>query len=386
MPDPQGLERVKNLIIRYYRKNQVNAPDRVGEREFGVGTFERKIANRHMSFKNAMDLNKYLSREGPPYVSYSNSYYDNPDWRPMEKKGWKGAELVFDLDVTDMDLKCQKVHGKGWICKECLASVREETLKLVEEFLVPDFGFDKGKIKVNFSGNRGYHVHVNEESVISLTGRERKEITDYIAGIGMEMNEFFPTLGMKGKSLIGPKPSDRGWRRRMATQFIASLNAGPEALQDLGIDDKMARMLYKKRALIQMGINNGNWDMVYIKNKADFWRKILENQTIKQSDKIDRNVTNDVSHLIRLPGTIHGETGLVAKELNSASELADYDPMTKAIAFGEGYFKIKVKTDFPLFMNGMKFGPYAESVQSLPIYAAVYLYLKGFATIIDTTG
>ncbi len=386
MPDPQGLERVKNLITRFYRKNPVDGPDRIAEREFGVGTFDRKIATRHMSFRSAMELNRYLSIEAPPYVSYSNSYYRNPDWRPMERKGWIGAELVFDLDVTDMNLKCQVVHGKKWVCEQCFEAVRAETLKLIEDFLVPDFGFDRKRIRVNFSGNRGYHVHVNEDNVIGLDGNARKEITDYIAGIGIEMNEFFPTLGMRGKSLVGPRPTDKGWRRRMATHFVASLNAGPQAMKELGIDQKTARMLYRKRALIQMGINNGNWDMVYIKNKAEFWKRIIENQTIKQSDKIDRNVTNDVSHLIRLPGTIHGETGLVARELGSVNELASYDPMKSAIAFPEGDLKIKVKTDFPLFMNGMRFGPYAESVQRLPMYAAVYLYLKGFATIIDTTG
>ena len=53
-------------------------------------------------------------------------------------------------------------------------------------------------------------------------------------------------------------------------------------------------------ALVEMGIRNGNWDMVYIKNKADFWKSVIEKQAVAQSDRIDKNVTNDTGHMIRL--------------------------------------------------------------------------------------
>ncbi len=300
----------------------------------------------------------------------------------MEQKGWLGAELVFDLDSTDMNLPCQKGHGRGWVCRNCFNSVKAETMKLVEDFLIPDFGFSQKEISINFSGNRGYHVHVNDKATLSLDGNARKEITDYISGIGVEMQDFFPTLGMRGKSLSGPKQTDRGWGGKMARHFLAIADKGVEAMMELGIEKQTANVIFRKKALIQMGINSGNWDMVYIKNKADFWKKIMENLTIKQSDRIDRNVTNDTSHLIRLPNSLHGETGLIAKTVGGVSELEKFDPMKDAIAFRRGELTISANTNFEIYMNGLKFGPYGGNIK-VPIYVGVYLYLKGYAKILE---
>ncbi len=382
MLDEQGISFVKKLISDYYRSSYRIGPDRMEQREFGAGNFERKIAFRHLSFPNSEELRRYLVRESPPYVSYSSSYYRFPAGRPMEAKGWLGAELVFDLDATDINLPCQKTHGRGWVCRNCLDSVKAETIKLVDEFLIPDFGFSSGEISINFSGNRGYHVHVSDKATYSLNSAERKEITDYIAGIGVEMQEFFPTLGMRGKSLTGPKPSDKGWAGKMARHFLAIMDKGTDAMMELGIDRQTANMIYKKRALIQLGINSGNWDMAYIKNKADFWKRILENLTIKQSDRIDRNVTNDTSHLIRLPNTIHGETGLIAKVVGRVSDLERFDPMKDAIAFRRGEMKISANTNFEIYMNGLRFGPYGGNIK-VPIYVGIYLYLKGYAKLLE---
>ncbi len=384
MVDEKGIAFVKGLFSDYYRNSRGIGPDRTGQREFGAGSWdvERKIAFRHLSFPNPDELRRYLAREAPPYMSYSSSYYRFPAGRPMETKGWLGAELVFDLDATDMNLQCQKSHGKDWICRNCLNSVKAETIKLVDEFLIPDFGFSQKELSINFSGNRGYHVHVSDKAVLSLDSAARKEITDYIAGIGVEMQEFFPTLGMRGKSLTGPKPTDRGWAGKMARYFLAIMEKGVEPMMELGIEKQTANMIYKKRALIRLGINNGNWDMVYIKNKADFWKRILDNLTIKQSDRIDRNVTNDTSHLIRLPNTIHGETGLAARVVGSVSDLERFDPMKDAIAFRRGEMKISANTNFELYMNGLKFGPYGGNIR-VPIYVGIYLYLKGYAKLLE---
>ena len=149
----------------------------------------------------------------------------------------------------------------------------------------------------------------------------------------------------------------------------------------MGIDREMATKLYRKKSLIEMGIKNGNWDMVYIKNKADFWKGIIEKQAITQSDKIDKNVTNDTSHLIRLPNTIHGGSGLLAKKLDRPRALYQFDPMKDAIAFKKGDVRISAKTDYELIMNGQKYGPYGGEI-NVPMYVGMYLNLKGYAKLL----
>lgn len=375
---------VSKLIREYYKSADSIAPDKINAREFGAGTFERKIAYRHMLFPNESEFKKFLVEKAPPYLSYSGAYYKRPDGRPMENKGWLGAELVFDLDVTDMNLTCQWEHGRSWVCPICLDSVKGETVKLIEDFLIPDFGFSPNELEINFSGNRGYHVHIKKESILKLDGNGRKQISDYISGNGVEIERLFPTIGQRGVKLIGPKPTDKGWKGKVARNLIANLEKGTDNLLAMGIDKTTAKNLYNKRALIEMGINNGNWDMVYIKNKAEFWKKILTNQAIAQSDRIDKNVTRDPTHLIRLPGSIHGETGLTAKKVASLSDLSKFEPMKEAIAFKKDEITITATSKEKLVIDGQTFGPFKAEKVTLPVYAGIYLALKGLASIYTT--
>ena len=48
-----------------------------------------------------------------------------------------------------------------------------------------DFGFSADELHVFFSGHRGYHVHVEDEAVRSLDAMARKEIVDYVTGLGL---------------------------------------------------------------------------------------------------------------------------------------------------------------------------------------------------------
>ncbi len=377
--DTQHDHQTITSLIREYYASAAIAPYKTESREFGVGTFERKIMYRHLSFQSPSDLNAYLTEKGPPYVSYSSAYYARPSSRPMETKGLLGSELVFDLDATDMKLPCQSVHGRSWVCGICLDSVKAETIKLAEDFLMRDFGFTEKELGINFSGNRGYHIHIKKESVLGLGAAERKQISDYIAGNGLDIELLFPTMGQRGVRLIGPKPTDKGWKGRLARGTVSLLEKSPEELASMGIDRKEAANLHSKRALIAMGIKSGNWDMVYIKNKAAFWKLTLSKQAISQSDRIDGNVTNDPSHLIRLPDSIHGETGLTSKRINSLADLARFEPLSDAVAFAKGEVNVIAESPDEFTMNGRSFGPYHAEKVEIPSYAGIYLVLKGRA-------
>lgn len=371
------------LIREYYKGVAPRdiAPQHIERREFGFGDFERTIAFRHMAFDNETKLHSYLVENAPAFVSYSPSEYEDPAGRPMESKRWMGSELLFDLDATDMKLSCQKEHGSSWVCQNCLDSVKAETIKLVEEFLIPDFGVAESEISVNFSGNRGYHVHVTNEEIYKLGPGARKKMTEYISGTGIDLKNFFPALGERGMRLEGPMPTDYGWGGRLARGVISALNGGEATLTALGIDKATARKLSKNKAEVVLGIaTNGNWDKINIEHKADVWTNVLNGMAVKQSDQIDSNVTNDVYHIIRLPNSIHGKSGLASKKLRSFKEITGFDPMKEAVAFRKG--EIEVVATSPQFsMGGMTFGPYKEEKVKLPAYAAAYLLLKKVATL-----
>ncbi|MGC8478669.1 MAG: DNA primase small subunit domain-containing protein [Candidatus Micrarchaeia archaeon] len=375
---------MQSLIKNYYANSNSNvAPSRVSEREFGFGDFESKIAYRHKSFGSLEALQSFLKEKAPAYVSYSSAYYRFPDARPMENKKPKGAELVFDLDASDLHLSCQKEHGTSWVCDNCLSSVKNETIRLVEDFLIPDFGFSKDEMGLNFSGNRGYHVHVYSEKVLELGSEQRHEISAYISASGLTPNSIFPTLGIRAVPLRGPTPADKGWGGKFARAFLSLLNEGAPALTAIGIEKGIAQAIVRKRAEVSLGISTGNWDKVNIPKKAEFWSNVVKSIGISQSDSIDRNVTNDPYHLIRLENTIHGGSGLVAKKLRF-QDMERFNPMEDALAFGNEPIKIKITAPIPKFsMGGSEFGPFDAQPQEveIPAYAAAYLVLKGKAEV-----
>ena len=383
MLDVKSLGFVRGLLKGYYEKATDIAPRNIERREFGFGDYDRKIAYRHYAFKNEKELKVYLVSNVPPFVSFSSAEYEKPGARPMENKKILGSSLVFDLDANDLGLPCRNEHGSSWVCKKCFDGVKNETMELIERFLIPDFGFSESDISVNFSGNRGYHVHVSNEEVFGLVdSAARKQISDYVSGNGIDLNEFFPALGKRGVRLDGPKPTDYGWGGKLANGIINALNNGESSLLALGIDKKSVNMLVKRRAEIIFGITTGNWDKVNIPKKAEFWSNVLKSISIKQSESIDRGVVNDTYHLIRLPGTIHGDTGLVAMNVGSVKALERFDPMTEAIAFREGTVKVKTAKVPKFIMNGTEYGPFDNSEVELPTYAGVYMVLKRLASVV----
>ncbi len=371
-----------SLFKRYYSKNRIGV-DSVANREFGFGDFESKISYRHREFKTDAELQKYMVEQAPAFVSYSASFYSMPAGRPMENKGWLGAELVFDLDATDLHLECQKAHGSSWVCENCFSSIKDETIKLIEDFLMPDFGFSEKEIRINFSGNRGYHIRIKSDDIFGLGSDERKQISDYISGSGIKMENFFPTINQRNTKLEGPRPTDYGWGGKMAKGMIELINGGEGKMAAMGIKKADVQMLLKNKQEIITGINNGNWDMVRISKKAEFWRGIVEKMTIKQSDSIDRNVTKDVYHLLRAPNTLHGDTGLVAKRLGSLHSLQVFEPMKDGIVFGDRHVRVHAGKVSAFYMKGEQFGPYNDQDAEMPLYAALYLMLKRVATLAE---
>ena len=158
------------------------------------------------------------------------------------KKGWLGADLVFDIDADHIPTTCNKIHdeftcakcgfcGRGitpeacpicegtkfetktWPCELCIESARSEAAKLLD-MLKNDFGFSSDELHVFFSGHRGYHVHVENEAVRSLDAMARKEIVDYVTGLGLavldkEANE------KRGKPIKKFILHNFGWNKRL---------------------------------------------------------------------------------------------------------------------------------------------------------------------------
>ncbi|MBU0585975.1 DNA primase catalytic subunit PriS [Candidatus Micrarchaeota archaeon] len=363
---------VLKRFAQYYSKAKFGIPE-IEKREFGYGT-EKKIDARHKSFQNEQDFQAFLANSTPLYVSHSVAYYELPNATPMEKKGWLGADLVFDLDY--------EAEGK-YLTKDDFEKIRGDTLRLIEEFLIPDFGVQKEMISANFSGNRGFHVHVYDKRFRLLRSDERKEIIEYVKGLGLKYEMFFSqkeagqSAGRSVFKELGPKPDSSGYSGRFARKVLQMLENEPEKLSRIFKDS------IKQQSFIN-NINNGNWSLRKLNQNINSKLRVLAEQELPmRSVNIDSGVTQDASKLIRVPNSIHGSTGLIAKRI-PLNELAAFEAMNSAIVFSKMPVKILALDDIPSIEMGNTTHEEIKKSKSaeVPEYFAFFLKLKGSANII----
>ena len=401
-------EFVQQKFAEYYEQHldSVQLPTSLEKREFAFLLFKERAMLRHKGFKTADEFEGFLRSIAPSHVYYSSAYYERPE-EEMDAKGWIGADLIFDIDADHIPTPCNKQHDRwtckncgtsergakpekcprcaaqkfddvNWPCPICLASAKEETMKLID-VLDKDFGLSPKEMNLAFSGHRGYHVHVENETVRTLNSIARKEIVDYMLGIGLE-----PTLYdiERGE---GPKLEDSGWNGRIAKgtyEFL--LTTTQQQLEQVGLRKRTASEIIKQREkILESWKGKGPWKM--LKGVGpDRWEKIIRHAIERQSVKIDTVVTTDIHRLIRLANTLHGETGFRKIEI-PISEIELFDPFKSAVAFTHGTITIDV-TDAPKFKLGDHiYGPYRNQRIELSTAAAILLLCKGAAKIVEET-
>lgn len=389
---------VRSFFSEYYKRYYFpETPLTMEKREFGFNLFEGFML-RHKSFSNLEELRNFLETSTPMDAYYSCAYYENPT-AEMDRKGWLGADLIFDVDADHIPTGCDKVHdewicvecgfvGKGitpekcpvcngekfnattWPCGICLGSAKAETIKLLD-MLVDDFGFSYKEIKVFFSGHRGYHIQIESEAILSLDAAARKEIVDYVTGLGFNAEPPETTQQIL-----------RGWSKRVYTGVLEFVcKAEEDDLRKIGIRSNVARAIIQNKSVLLKDWPSGVWRKIKGLGPETI-KRIMEHVCNMQSAKIDTVVTTDIHRLIRLPETLHGKTGL-KKTWLPANKIESFDPFNKAIAFKKGTVSIFV-SDAPEFRLGDEtFGPYKNQKITLPTAAAMLLICKGKAEVIE---
>jgi len=405
---------VRDRFAEFYEKesSRIEAPTSIEHREFGFLLFKENIMIRHRSFSNVEKLRSSLRRSVPLHVYYSTAYYEMPE-EDMEKKGWLGADLYFDIDADHIPTHCAKVHdkwtcsgcgffGKGitpekcpscgaqsfdektWPCETCLESAKQETIKLIN-ILTHDFGFSTDEVMVSFSGQRGYHVYIENEENRTMDSLDRKEIADYITGTGLEAE--FHGLGKVGsrgvKTFVGPVLDDFGWRGRIAKGTYEFLrDSTKDELQHLGLNKKVVEaIIASKETILRSWQSSGPWNLVKGVG-PESWKLITQEGLRSQSVKIDTVVTTDIHRLIRLANTLNGKTGLM-KVAFPATQIEKFDPFSEAVAFTEGEATVIVEEAPQFRLREETFGPLKNRKVELPMAAAVLLLCKDLAEVAD---
>ena len=318
---------IRNAFRDYYRSWSPDPVDLIHQREIGFIPFMGSMI-RHRSVKGMNDLRSFGARTVPRHLYYSTAYYRKPEERVMADKEWMGAELIFDLDADHI-----KVPGNPRY-DQILDVVREHTVRLLERFLLGDIGLDQESILVTFSGGRGYHIHVKNESIYSLNSDSRREITNYIRGEGLDSLSL-PRMINDGTGVTGI------WRDEIDREFCnvySDIEASENGIfrEALG-DGRKVHPYVSRLRKTAVGSTAENKLSVFSRPgpekylHLDEQDKLVLNRVIngvkeKIMCEIDEPVTTDIHRLIRLPGSLHGKTGLAVTAV-SIEELRNYDPL-----------------------------------------------------------
>jgi DNA primase small subunit len=400
---------IERKFLAYYSEcfQQVGIPSSPARREFAAFLFRNKAMVRHKSFLTAEELKDFLCTDVPSDVYYSSARYEQPDASEMSAKCWIGADLIFDIDADHIPTSCDKIHdewtclncgfkGKGevpercpscgkekfenntWPCEDCLNSAKNETIKLLA-ILKKDFGFSEEDIHVFFSGHRGYHVHIENRSIETLDTMDRKEIVDYVCGLGFDQELH----GFGEDKIMNPDLNAVGWQGRIAQGIYEVVShAELSDYQRMGLNKSVSQAVAKNKESILKNFRESKpWTTLKGLGPQTF-RKLVEHARHSQSAKVDTVVTTDIHRLIRMSGTLHGKTGLKKIEF-PLSAINNFDPFQNAIAFGKNRVSVLV-SDAPQFRLGdEEYGPYRNEKVVLPTAAALLLVCKKRAEVIE---
>ena len=385
--DPRTRRYLAGRFRDHYRRTSVSPPPQAHRREWGYIPWDSRSGTtmvRHRSLADLGKINDFLEQAQPQHVYYSAGQYRDPAAATMAEKDWKGADLVFDLDADHLPgvAPDDPYH-------EMLSRCKAELFDLLD-MLQADFGFTD--LDIIFSGNRGYHVHVRSESVRPLPREARREIAEYIHGESVALEslverDLVAGVGRETPAQVRRLDTERGWGARIHRELLdrvdhlrsLSTDEAHDVLEDIdGIGQRRAGAIVEAIDRSYDEIADGNLDVhpAFL----TFVKTVVEDATINQGAAIDEPVTTDVNRLIRLPGSLHGGSGLVARRITPET-LDIFDPLSHAIP--ETFRDHEITVDVPA-ETSLELGGRTWSIESgtarVPEYVGVHLMVTERAT------
>lgn len=253
-------------------------------------------------------------------------------------------ELVFDIDMTDYDDVRSCCQGTG-ICPKCWPFMIIAA-HILEEYLRADFGFTN--LLWVYSGRRGIHCWVADESARKLNNNARDALANFI--------NIFDGGQFKAKKVeidgkVGCHPSirrsieiiDRYFGKLMVeNQDFLNTKEKIDIIINLAQDELLRKELRSVLHDSQMRSSKQRWEAI-VKISQRFYSS-TNKQIGKQSlmkhryfveeiklqlcyPRLDINVTKGLNHLLKVPFSVHPKTGRVCVPINFA-EIDAFDPFT----------------------------------------------------------
>ncbi|KAI2566454.1 DNA primase subunit 1 [Homo sapiens] len=285
-------------------------------REFSF-TLKDDIYIRYQSFNNQSDLEKEMQKMNPYKIDIGAVYSHRPNQHNTVKLGAFQAqekELVFDIDMTDYD-DVRRCCSSADICPKCW-TLMTMAIRIIDRALKEDFGF-KHRLWV-YSGRRGVHCWVCDESVRKLSSAVRSGIVEYLSLVkgGQDVKKkvhlsekihpfirksiniikkYFEEYALVNQDILENKES---WDKILALV--------PET-----IHDELQQSFQKSHNSLQRWEHLKKVASRYQNNiKNDKYGPWLEWEIMLQYcfPRLDINVSKGINHLLKSPFSVHPKT------------------------------------------------------------------------------
>ncbi len=330
---------------------------------------------RHVKLTSIDDLHSQLDPP-PKGIYYSLSTYEYPDY-PMPDKQRIKTDVAFDLDadhirgaVLQEVSRCKSCGwiGEGDVCRECGGEVRkiqlvdDRTIKSISgevsrllDRLANYLDVDIDRLRIFFSGLRGYHIHLEEEPYRSLDSVERIELKDFLTLDGVEIHHA--------------KEPD--------SAIIRILEECRDVLSE--VEDVSVRQVLE--SLVNSKDNPRHFTSIRKRLGEDRVLRERVSRTVRElcGVNIDPVVVTDMSRLIRAPYSLHGKSSLIKTPLDMEA-LEALDPPVIALASPSNNM-VKVHVDYVphLIWGGREIPSIHDEDVILPEPLAIYLVNMGLA-------
>ncbi|KAI6180586.1 DNA primase domain containing protein [Aphelenchoides besseyi] len=307
----------------------------LARREFAF-IFKDDAHHRYQTFTLAADLQSALTRKRPHKIDFGavynaqpKDYKSTPNFKPVQR------ELVFDIDLTDYD----DVRGcckSATVCQKCWKFI-VLAAKILNVILRDHFGF-RHMLWI-FSGRRGMHCWVADESARRLENNDRAAVASYLTFRISELpydTEFchpyaadvYDTIMQSTEinDLVIEQQwlSDENWRKVLDayckdSQTREFLSEALKRMEKPETRWQLIKDLCDQRTH-EKGLEQGRKLPEITAESTNFLRTFVLDRL---NPRLDANVTTATNHLLKSPFCVHPKTGLVAVPFN-VDEAADF--------------------------------------------------------------
>jgi DNA primase small subunit len=295
--------------------------------------------DRNFSFKSPEELQDFILNTIPRSMYVGAVYNEGPNSKinkSIHNVDWIKRELIFDLDLTEYDdVRPCSCKGKSMVCDQCWELIKTAAY-WINDTLINDFGINEEKITWVFSGRRGVHAWITEDESAYLDNEQRSAIIDYLT--------LFKGTGSEARLISDPVEYPVNLRVRINTHVYVPFfqECSIQQLLNIGFTEERGNFIMEQRD--RLGVNQSFLSkyvfidkMVKEKFNIDNYpsRYQIEERIILQwGPRIDAAVSKDMRRILRLPGSIHGDTGKRVKVLDK-DELEYFSPIDQDSIFNE---------------------------------------------------